>query len=118
MGEEKSRMDVVNQVIPTRPRQRGIVRITRELWHELLTLPDGVRVVDVDVEHNADGWRDRPSKAVVFLLEGEGLPDVREGERSPAITPVYEHAAHVENKRFLRFERIDDGQEEPRPERA
>lgn len=89
-------------------RQRAVMRITSELWHELLTLPEGVRIADVDVEHNAVGWRDRPSKAVVFLLEGEGLPDVSVGERSPAMTVVYESAKHVKNKRFVRFERIGD----------
>lgn len=90
-------------------KQRGVVRITCELWHELLTLPEGVQIVDAAVEINAhSGWQDRPSKAIVFLLEGEGLPEVERGERSPAITPVYERHAHIENKRFLRFERIDD----------
>lgn len=89
-------------------KQRGVVRITRELWHELLALPNGVRVIDVDVEHNAQGWRDRPTKAVVFLLEGDGLPEVSVGDRCPAITAVYEAIAHAKNKRFIRFERIDD----------
>lgn len=95
MSEEKTR--------------RGVIRITTEMWHELLTLPEGVRIVDAAVEVNAhSGWQDRPAKALIFLVKGDGLPEVPLRERSPAITPVYETAAHAKSKRFIRFERIDD----------
>jgi hypothetical protein len=88
--------------------RRGVIRITTELWHELLGLPEGVRIVDAAVEVNAySGWQDRPAKALIFLIKGEGLPEVPLRERSPAITPVYESAPDAKNKRFVRFERID-----------
>lgn len=89
--------------VPT--RQRGLLRITTDVLHELLCLPDGITVRDVDVQHNARGWCDRPCKAVVFILAGDGLPEVPDNERIPEITAVYERAI---GKRFLRFESIDD----------
>lgn len=100
----------MDDAMSEKTERRAVLRIATELWHELLTLPKGVRIADVAVEINAhSGWQDRPARALVFLLKGDGLPEVSLRERSPAITAVYESAPYAENKRFVRFERIGDG---------
>lgn len=59
-------------------KQRAIVRVTWELLHDLLRLPEGVEIRGI-----ASNTEDNVSERFRVILQGENLPMVEEGNPMP-----------------------------------
>lgn len=59
-------------------KQRAIVRVTWELLHDLLRLPEGVEIRGI-----ASNTEDNVSERFRVILQGENLPEVMEGTPIP-----------------------------------
>ncbi len=91
----------------------AMLPLTVELLHELLQLPRDIKIVCTLC---GDCYPAMIQRGTIWLrIEGKGLPQGVVGADVSVINAIYE-TKYV--PQFLRFERIDDGQEDPRPQPA
>ncbi len=63
---------------------RGVIRLTVALLHDVLLLPPEIRILDVGV-----GFTSRDGELALFV-EGPGIPTRPVGSKLPTLTPVYD----------------------------
>ena len=68
-------------------RRGGIMQITAELLHDVLKLPDTVKIRSAMTVATLSALQD--GQIIGIMLEGPPMPEVGEGERIPEVQAVY-----------------------------